>query len=93
MEEIEAKYKCHIFVCVNDREQGPCCAKRDSEQVFMTLRNHINQNSLMGKYNVSRSKCLGHCNDGPTLAIYPDGKIFRKVALSDTKQIIEKFLS
>jgi (2Fe-2S) ferredoxin len=47
---------------------------------------------LFNKYNVSKSKCLGHCENGPTIAIYPDGHIFRKVTPTDVPQIIDKFL-
>ena len=92
MELVPTKYERHIFVCVNDREQGDACFKRGSENIVKALREHINKNSLFHRYNVSKSKCLGHCAFGPTIAIYPDGLIFRKVTKEDTKEIIEKFL-
>ena len=93
MELVPVKYERHIFVCVNDREEGDCCAKRNSHEILKTLRDHINKNGLFHKYNVSKSKCLGHCAFGPTIAVYPDGFIFRRVTMDDTKKIIEEFLS
>ena len=92
MELVPVKYKRHIFVCVNDREDGDACAKRNSEAILKALREHINHSGQFGKYNVSKSKCLGHCASGPTIAVYPEGFIFRKVTLDDTKKIIEEFL-
>ncbi|MBI4174942.1 MAG: (2Fe-2S) ferredoxin domain-containing protein [Candidatus Aenigmarchaeota archaeon] len=92
MELVPVKYERHIFVCVNEREEGDCCAKRNSSDILMALRNHINRNGLVHRYNVSKSKCLGHCAFGPTIAVYPDGLIFRRVNMEDTKEIIEKFL-
>ncbi|HLD85637.1 MAG TPA: (2Fe-2S) ferredoxin domain-containing protein [archaeon] len=92
MELVPVKYERHIFVCVNDRDEGDACFKRGSEGIVKALRDHVNKNGLFNKYNVSKSRCLGHCAHGPTIAIYPDGLIFRKVSIDDTKEIIEKFL-
>ena len=93
MELVDAKYKRHIFVCINDKEEGECCAKKNSEKILRILRDHVNQNGLMGVYNITKTKCLGHCNEGPTIAIYPEGYIFKKVSLEDTEKIIKEFLN
>lgn len=92
MELVPAKYERHIFVCVNERPEGDCCAGRNSETIFNMLRDHINRNGLFHKYNITKSKCLGHCAFGPTIAVYPDGFIFRKVSTDDVKKIIDEFL-
>ena len=93
MELVDAKYKRHIFVCINDREAEECCFKKDAEKILRILRDHVNQNGLMSLYNITKTKCLGHCNEGPTIAIYPEGYIFKKVSLEDTKKIIKEFLN
>ncbi len=103
MELVPAKYERHIFVCINDKwkidEQGEsvlvedCCAKRGSEQILKRLREHVNSKGLMHKYNITKTKCLGHCKEGPTIAVYPEGFIFKKVSLEDTDKIIKEFLS
>ena len=92
MELVPVKYERHIFVCVNEREDSNCCAVRGSNEILKALRKHVNDNGLFHKYNVSKSKCLGHCDFGPTIAVYPDGFIFRRVTLDDTKKIIEELL-
>ncbi len=92
MEEVPVRYERHIFVCVNEREQGDSCGKRGSDEILRLLRDHINLNGLVGKYNVTKTRCLGHCAFGPTIAIYPDGKIMRKVTIQDTKKIIKEYL-
>ncbi len=91
MELINAKYNCHIFVCVNERETGDCCSNKGIE-ILQILREHINKNGLVAKYNVTKTKCLGHCAQGPVIAIYPQGFIFKKVSINDTKKIIDEFL-
>ena len=73
MELVNAKYARHIFVCVNERENKEDCSNKNSAEILRILREHINKNSLVAKYNITKTKCLGHCADGPTIAIYPDG--------------------
>jgi len=86
-------YQRHIFVCINEKDFGKdCCGLKQGHQILQILRDHINNNGLVGKYNVTKTKCLGHCTQGPALAIYPEGKIFTHVSVEDTKSIIEEFL-
>ena len=93
MELVNAKYKRHIFVCINDKEEGECCSKKNSNEILKLLRDYVNQNGLMSLYNITKTKCLGHCNEGPTIVINPEGYIFKKVTLEDTKKIIKEFLN
>ncbi|MBI2672462.1 (2Fe-2S) ferredoxin domain-containing protein [Candidatus Woesearchaeota archaeon] len=93
MEQIELKYKRHIFVCINERDEGESCGRKEGHEILRILREHINSKGLMGLFNVTKTKCLGHCNFGPTIAIYPEGIIFRKVSLEDTKKIINDYLT
>lgn len=93
MEEVPIKYERHIFVCINERNEGDCCSKKGGMEILRALRDHINKNGLFDRFNITKTKCLGHCEHGPTIAIYPDGKIFRKVSETDVEEIIEKYLS
>ena len=93
METLPVKYKRHIFVCLNVREEGDCCKNKESEKILLKLREHVNSKGLFHEYNVSKSLCLGHCANGPTIAIYPDGKILRKVSLEDVDEIIREYLN
>ena len=93
MELVNQKYKRHIFVCINERENEECCAQKQSNEILKILRDHVNRNGLLSLFNITKTKCLGHCNEGPTIAIYPEGLIFKKVTLEDTKKIIQEFLT
>ena len=92
MEEVLVKYKRHIFVCINERKEGECCAKRGSLEILRALREHVNKYGLFHKFNITKTKCLGHCEEGPTIAIYPDGKIFKHVTINDVPKIIKQYL-
>ncbi len=87
-------YKRHLFVCVNEKDFGKeCCGKKDSKEILQSLRDHVNQNGLTGTYNITKSLCLGHCLEGPTVAVYPEGKILTHVKKEDVKKIVDEFLS
>ncbi|MBI4895816.1 MAG: (2Fe-2S) ferredoxin domain-containing protein [Candidatus Aenigmarchaeota archaeon] len=93
MEQVPVKYERHIFVCVNDRQEGDCCSNRGGLEISKALRDYVNKHGLFHRFNISKSRCLGHCSEGPTIAIYPDGKIFKNVSIKDIDKIINEYLS
>ena len=94
MKESSKKYERHIFVCVNEKMMGKeCCGRKDASDILVALRKHVNDNQLFHRFNISKAKCLGHCLEGPTIAVYPDGKILTEVSSQDVKEIIKKFLT
>ena len=93
MEESPKKYERHVFVCINERVGKQACGPDGGEAILQELRQHINQSGLVHKYNVSKVKCLGHCLEGPAIAIYPEGKILVKIKPEDITEIKQKYLS
>jgi (2Fe-2S) ferredoxin len=45
-----------------------------------------------GKIRVSKSGCLGRCNSGPCIVIYPEGVWYSYTSFSDIDRIIEHHL-
>lgn len=88
------RYQRHVFVCVNEKDFGKhCCGRNGSWDILKALRDHVNKNGLMARYNITKSLCQGHCLEGPAITIYPDGKTFTSVSMDDVPSIIEEFLS
>ncbi len=84
-----SQYKKHILVCVNNREQGECCARVDGQQVYEKIKEYVRNNGLTGIIWVTRTRCLGFCNsEGTTIVIYPDKKWFTEVTLKDVNLVI-----
>ena len=76
MKEIGLKPLKHVFVCINDK-QGDCCINVGGMELFLYLKQFVMENGLTSKVWVTKTKCLGFCNNtGVTVAIYPEGKIF-----------------
>lgn len=83
--------KKHVFVCVNDR--GPdkdCCMNVKGYETFKHLKEFVMQNGLTNSVWVTKTGCLGFCNDvGCTIAVYPDKVWFLQTNEGDLEKIKE----
>jgi (2Fe-2S) ferredoxin len=93
----ESPFKCHIFVCTNDRKgKKRSCADFDSHRIRKELKEEISDRGWKGRVRVSQSGCLGFCAEGPNVMIYPQKVWFSEVSADDVSLIIsgvEKNLS
>ena len=86
--------KKHLLVCVNERDPSVpkgCCASRGGGVLFKALRSGVEARKLEGIV-VTRSYCLGPCEQGANLVIYPEGVWYRSVTLDDVDDIIDQHL-
>ena len=91
MEENTAPYKCHIFVCTNDRQgKRKSCADGNSSAIKAALKTEINNRGWKGKVRVSTSGCMGLCQKGSNVILYPQQIWFSGVFEGDTERIIDK---
>ncbi len=82
----------HVFVCTNKREPGKsCCAHVGGEELFYALKDHVRTHGLTGKVWVTRTGCLGFCNDiGVNVVIYPQQEWFLHVRKEDLHALIAR---
>lgn len=85
----------HLFLCINQKApEKQCCANLGGESFFHYLKSKLSELDLHGprKIRVSKSSCLGRCEDGPCLVIYPEGVWYRYTSEQDLDEIIETHL-
>ena len=89
MQSINIKPLKHVLVCINEREHGKdCCAKVSGYEIFRELKDWTKANGLAGSVWVTRTGCLGFCNNvGATVVIYPDQIWFKEVKLGEVQKI------
>lgn len=81
-------YKKHVLVCVNHRDNDSCCANVHGQEIYDKIKQWIRENRLGHEIWVTRTMCLGFCNDvGTTVVIYPDQLWFSEVTLDDVEKI------
>ncbi len=85
----ESPYICHVFVCTNDRHgERKSCADGDSNSIRMVLKQEIYNRGWKGRVRVSQSGCLGLCENGPNVLLYPQQFWYSSVISKDLGEIM-----
>ncbi len=87
-------YTKHIFVCVNKREHKSACGDFDSQDARDYLKKKMKEANIYGEglMRVSNSGCLGRCELGPVLVVYPEAVWYTYVDHADIDEILESHL-
>ena len=87
-------YKHHVFFCVNQREDGACCADKGAQDMRDYAKKRIKALKLSGsgKCRINHAGCMDRCNEGPIIAIYPEGVWYTYVDKEDIDEIINEHL-
>lgn len=89
------KPKYHVFVCTSSRINGSqkgYCHSNAGVEIVTNFMESLEENGLSGDVMVSNTGCLGLCNDGPVVVIYPEGTWYGKVTPDDVEEIVESHL-
>lgn len=89
MKTNETNYKCHVLVCVNDRQgERKSCADSNSREIRSLLKDSVKALGFpKGEVRVSQTLCLGLCSEGPNVMIYPQNIVFSGVTVDDVPAI------
>lgn len=87
-------YDVHIFVCTNQRTgtERLSCGEAHGLELVAEFKKQLKDMQVNLKTRANKSGCLGICDFGPTVAIYPDGTFYVGVEKTDIKEIIESHI-
>jgi (2Fe-2S) ferredoxin len=88
-------YQKHVFICENlrdDSDSRGSCGRKGSPDIRNKLKEEIDRLGLKSKIRINKAGCLGTCNQGISMVIYPEGIWYGKVTEADIPEIIEKSL-
>ncbi len=87
-------YDKHIFICTNERSNNERLSCGEAHGLALTAAFKKQLKDLPVKLNArtNRCGCLGICDFGPTVAIYPEGTFYVGVQPSDVSEIIESHI-
>jgi (2Fe-2S) ferredoxin/predicted nicotinamide N-methyase len=87
-------FRIHLFVCTQQKPEGvPSCPASGSLAVLDTLDREIQAHGLRSEVQVTTSGCMGLCDEGPIMVVYPEGTWYRRVQASDVEEIFGRHLS
>ncbi|MHB1674261.1 MAG: (2Fe-2S) ferredoxin domain-containing protein [Acidobacteriaceae bacterium] len=90
-----AKYRRHVFVCINQREPGsarPSCNANGKSQLHTQLKQAVDAAGLKGTVRVNKAGCLDQCEHGPNVVVYPEAVWYGHVSTADVAEIVASHL-
>lgn len=90
-----AKPPRHVFVCSQQRPpQHPrgSCAAKGSTQVLQAFWAELQKRQAYETAAITYSGCLGPCENGTNVLVYPEGVLYSGVTADDVKEIFDQHL-
>ena len=91
----EPYYRHHVFFCTNQREGGAtCCNNRGAQAMRDYAKERTKALNITGKggVRINNAGCLDRCEEGPVIAVYPQGVWYTYVDQEDIDEIIDEHL-
>ncbi|MGA9640830.1 MAG: methyltransferase [Terriglobales bacterium] len=86
-------FRHHIFVCTQEKPEGvACCPASGAWGLLGALDRELRSQGLDDEVQVSTCGCLGLCDDGPIMIVYPEGVWYRKLKAEDVAEIVTSHL-
>jgi (2Fe-2S) ferredoxin len=84
-------FDVHIFVCTNQRSGSErlSCGEAHGMALVAEFKRHVKALDKSYKVRAQRAGCLGICDFGPTVAVYPEGIFYVGVQVSDVAEIVQ----
>jgi len=89
------KPKHHIIICSTTRPEGNprgSCGEKGSKELLQIFFGEMAQRGLFGQILITESTCMGPCQLGPTVVVYPDGIWYKGVIPSDVPEIFDEHI-
>ena len=89
MKSQTAPYKAHLFLCVKSRGgERKSCGDGVNPALKPLLKDEVKKRGWKPLVRVSESSCLGVCEAGPNIMIYPQRIWLSAVTLDDVPAIM-----
>ena len=86
-------FRHHAFVCNQEKSDGAtCCAGGGAAKVLEALHRELGAAGLSDEVQVSSCGCLGLCESGPVMVVYPEGAWYTKLASDEIPEIVTSHL-
>lgn len=88
-------YEKHVFFCCNQREgDEPCCNNHGAQKMREYAKDRVKALELadQGTVRINIAGCMGRCETGPVLVIYPEAVWYTYIDQDDVDEIITEHL-
>jgi (2Fe-2S) ferredoxin/predicted O-methyltransferase YrrM len=82
-------FRFHLFVCTQQKPEGvPSCPASGSFAVLDALDREMQARGLSHDVQITTCGCMGLCDEGPVMVVYPEGVWYRRVQPSDVSELV-----
>ena len=74
-----------VLIC-----EGGACISSHSLEVEDELKKQIARYNLKDKVRIVKTGCMGPCQYGPLMLVYPEGILYKELTIADIKEIVEE---
>lgn len=86
-------FRFHLFVCTQQKPEGvTSCPASGSLAVLDRLDRELERRGLSHDVQLTTCGCMGLCDEGPVMVVYPAGVWYRRVQSSDVTEILDAHL-
>ena len=86
-------FRFHVFVCTQQKPEGvPSCPDAGSFAVLSELDRELQARGLGNDVQLTTCGCMGLCDEGPVMVVYPEGVWYRHVRPPDIAEIVTTHL-
>ncbi len=87
-------YRYHVFCCTQERPQDHplgSCARRGAREGLEHLQSRVKELEL-DRVRINNAGCLGRCEQGPVVVVYPEGIWYRCADRQDAERILQEHI-
>jgi len=87
-------FRAHVFCCTNKRPDGHkdgCCSSKGGERLRNYMKTRAKEMGL-ADIRINGAGCLGRCDQGPSIVIYPEGIWYSPKTEADCDEILQTHL-
>jgi (2Fe-2S) ferredoxin len=84
-----------VFVCTQNRPVNHprgACSHKGASDVLEAFWQQLQQRNAYDKVAITYSGCLGPCDQGANVLVYPEGVLYGNVRKEDVNEIFERHL-
>ncbi|MBU2509849.1 methyltransferase [bacterium] len=86
-------FRYHAYICTQQKQEGaPSCNNAGAEKVLVSLKNKLAENNLTDQVQVTPCGCLGICEKGPNMVVYPEGHWYSGLTPENVGRIVDEHL-
>ena len=77
--------RAHVLIC-----SGSNCISRGSKSLRQEFEDNLGRLGIRDEIKLVNTGCVGLCEQGPFVIVYPEGVFYGKVQLSDVEEIVSE---